>query len=88
MEERADHGRLYSHIKHIEMKNAIADIKAQEGSLNQHKDTVSQVNDILKAQTSSFQEDAEAFQIDETFGLPYGIGYDSVIKAKADIVNN
>ena len=28
MEERADHGRLYSHIRHVEMKNAIADIKA------------------------------------------------------------
>ena len=33
MEERSRTGRLLSHIKHVEMKNFIRDVKIQEGSL-------------------------------------------------------
>jgi hypothetical protein len=33
MEERNRTGRLLSHIRHVEMKNFIRDVKVQEGSL-------------------------------------------------------
>ena len=88
MAERASHGRLWAHIKHIEMKNAIRDIKRQEGSLEEEKDRVAQVNEILKESKSLGGNPEYPSKIEDEFYLPYGLRYDDVIKKKADLVND
>lgn len=69
------------------MKNFIRDVKIKEGSLKK-QDYMSeneQIQDIMKSEkeTNSFKAN-----IDEEFNLPYGFGFDYIIKEKGELINN
>ena len=83
-QERARTGRLYSHLKLIEMKNFIRDIRRTEGSLKEEaKSTEDQVLDILRTgaarSSSNAQVDNSEVKIEDEFKLPYGLGFDDII---------
>lgn len=48
MKEKAQTGRLYSHIKHIEMRNNIRKIRKQEGTLEEDLTFEEKVHEIMK----------------------------------------
>jgi hypothetical protein len=87
MEERSRTGRLLAHIKQVEMKNLITDVKSNEGTLKQDANFTQedQVNEILN--NSKTSNDLKV-KVDDEFNLPYGFGFDDVIKEKADMINN
>jgi hypothetical protein len=87
MAERSRTGRLLSHMKHVEMKNFIRDVKIKEGSLkkSEYMSEMEQVQDLMKN-----EKKANLFKanIDEEFNLPYGFGFDYIIKEKGDLITN
>ena len=80
--EKAGVGRLYAHIKHNEMKNLIRDIKKQEGSLKD--EAVSTDKKVERIMRESKEAHFGYVKIDEEFALPYDLGFDNIIKERAD----
>lgn len=74
-------------MKHVEMKNFIRDVKIKEGSLkkSEYMSEMEQVQDLMKN-----EKKANLFKanIDEEFNLPYGFGFDYIIKEKGDLITN
>ena len=86
IEERTRTGRLWAHLKHIEMKNHVRDIRTQEGTIvEEEKSYDEKLVDVLKDQKS---ETGQSIKIEEEFNLPYGFGFDDIIKEKVDLINN
>ena len=59
MEEKSRTGRLLAHIKHVEMKNYIKDIKTKEGTLkfDENYTQEDEVTEIIKnSKTSNDQK--------------------------------
>ena len=69
-------GRLYAHVKPEEMKQSVQFIADKEKEGSQQKPS-------NRGQGIYF----DSFDVDYTFKLPYGVGYDKVIKKKTDFIN-
>ena len=69
------------------MKNFIRDVKVQEGSLKKadYMSEGEQIQDIMKNEKESNLFKAN---VDEEFNLPYGFGFDYIIKEKGELINN
>jgi hypothetical protein len=75
-ELRFGHGRTHAHFKLEQLKSDVSEIKAQES--------------VQQAELVAAQRGIEApdVQIDDQFLLPYGAGYDHIIKAKAELIDS
>lgn len=89
MREKAQTGRLWAHLKHIEMKNFIRRIKAQEGSLNDENKTISEkVQEIMLEGRKKGAFGGSDIRVEDDFKLPFGFGFDEIIQQRADLVNS
>ena len=73
-------GRLYSHFKQEEMKQHVQEINDKENDIHSK----------LQYEKNLYKDrgmEAPDIEIDDEFKLPYGMGYDHVIKKKTDMVN-
>ena len=86
MAERAETGRLLSHLAHIDMRNHIRDIREQEGTLKD--DGLSEAARLTKLLSSQREEVDVNVKVDQEFNLPYGFGFDYIIKEKADLMGD
>ena len=79
-------GRIFAHLKQIELREFIKTVRKNEGTLKEEEKTEDQkVTDLVRNMESSRID----LDVDPDFGLPYGMGYDQIIKEKADVfVNN
>ena len=85
MQEKAEHGRLWAHIKHIEMRNHIKKIRKQEGTFKEELSEEAQLQEIMKGEKIKM---SQSFNIDQELHLPYGFGFDLIIKEKNDLISN
>ena len=83
--ERSSVGRLYAHLKHNDMKNFIRGIKKKEGSLKEEEESVEKKAERIMIETK--QAYFDDIKIDDEFHLPYDLGFDHVIKERADQIN-
>lgn len=77
-----------AHVKHIDMRNHIRHIRDQEGTLPENAHLVdeeaSRVKELLKSEKGQL---FPPVTVDGDLNLPYGFGFDKVIKEKKDRVN-
>ena len=74
-------GRLYTHLRQEELKNAVQEITDKENVLT---------NSRRELDASEIKEKGfwlKHYEYDDQFKLPYGLGYDAVIKKKTDGVD-
>ena len=82
--ERFMTGRLYSHLRHEELKQAVHEIHAKE------KDDATASADMSLSDPNLVREKGvwvDRLEYDDQFKLPYGAGYDHVIKKRTDNVD-
>lgn len=70
-------GRLFTHFKHEELKKQVQQIHDKEHETKKAKKTT-----IVQERFNN-----DMFEIDDSFKLPYGLGFDHVIKKKTDLIN-
>lgn len=77
-----------AHVKQIDMRNSIYHIREQEGTLpddaKRTDDDTTRVADILKSEKG---QRYPPVQIDDDLNMPYGFGFDGIIKDKKDQAN-
>lgn len=81
LKANANIGRFYAHVKHEEMKHTVESIhkkEESEASKGRGRKSLSQSDGYA----------APDFEVEDQFKLPYGLGFDNVIKKKADLVNS
>ena len=76
-------GRLFAHLRQEELRQAVQDIHEKETSTSSQEaaDTLS---------SSAIKEKGvwvDHFDYDDQFKLPYGVGYDHVIKKRTDMID-
>lgn len=74
-EARFYKGRIEGHFKLEQLRKEVAAVRAEE-KLNTNKKV--KIKEGIRAPD---------VQIDDMFQLPYGAGYDHIIKAKAEVIN-
>lgn len=72
-------GRLFAHLRQEELKQAVQEIHNKEGDA---ADTDS--SKVLIKENGVW---VDRFDYDDQFKLPYGVGYDAIIKKRADMVD-
>jgi hypothetical protein len=78
---------MYSHIKLIDIRNKVRQIKRQEGTWKKEHDSIEdEVNHILRESTK--KKASGDMRVNDDFMLPYNVGFDHIIKEKADHVSN
>jgi len=77
-------GRLYTHLRHEELKQAMQDIKDKESGLTTEDKQPLTAEDNEAGGGRLVYEQVE---YDDTYKLPYGFGYDDYIKKKTDLIN-
>lgn len=82
--ERAMTGRLFAHFRLNDLRKYIRDIKIQEGTVKDKTDEHEEMIQLLRRSTYVSKD----IDIDPQFGLPYGFGYDDIIKEKTDLIKN
>lgn len=82
LRERYHYGRLYAHMRQIEMKDNVQSIRNKELGIDEDTKPLNAYN-IKTEKGISF----ELPEVEDTFKLPYGVGYDHVIKEKTDLLN-
>jgi len=70
-------GRIHTHLKLEQLKEDVANIRDNE-SVQKSQDTFQGKRGII----------APDVQIDDQFLLPYGAGYDHIIKQKAELIDS
>lgn len=88
--EKSKLGRLMAHVKQIEMRNHIKDVRTLEGTVPEGaQETVDgereKVIEILKSEKKA---QIPPIKIESEFSLPYGFGFDHIIKEKIDSIND
>jgi hypothetical protein len=68
-------GRLFAHLRHEELKSAVAEIHSKETSTTAGQEVKEKGVWV------------EQHDIDDQFKLPYGFGYDAIIKKRTDVVD-
>lgn len=87
--ERAATGRMYAHFKHIEMRNKIMHIRKQEGTYKEQLLTLEeQVERIIKGTDKGEDCGGTEINVNDDFMMPFGFGFDHIIKERSDYVNN
>jgi hypothetical protein len=71
-------GRLYAHLRHDELRRAVKDIQSKEGRWA--AETSLNKEGLIKEKGVT----VENYEFDDLFKLPYGVGYDAVIKKRID----
>lgn len=86
LKERFITGRLYAHLKHEELKAQVQQIHDKENAISSSGLENLKASELtkLKGEKGVFFEKME---YDDTYKLPYGVGYDHVIKKKTDLIN-
>ena len=69
-------GRLHSHLAVENMRKDVQTIKMKESQQGEEKMSQKQIN-----------LGAASYEVDDSFQLPYGVGFDHVIKKKAELIN-
>jgi hypothetical protein len=71
----------------MEMRDHIKEARTQEGKYDPEEDLdpADKAKAILKAEQAS---ELPTVKIDDEFKLPYGFGYDQIIKERADLIND
>lgn len=69
-------GRLYAHFKHEQMKSQVQLISDKENT-----------PEVRKHSKKGLGVWANASEVEDTYKLPYGVGYDDLIKEKTDFMN-
>ena len=72
-------GRLFAHLRNEELKQAVQNIKDKEAG-----------GAAQEGNTGSLAERGvwmERLEYDDQFKLPYGVGYDKLIKKRTDMVD-
>lgn len=72
-------GRLFAHLRNEELKQAVQNIKDKESG-----------GSVEEGTTGTLQERGvwmEKLEFDDQFKLPYGVGYDKLIKKRTDMVD-
>lgn len=77
--DRVYQGRMYSHIKLNDMRNKVQQIRDNETLFDKQ---------IRKTRSTREGLTAPSFDIDDTFDLPVGTQFDTIIKEKAEQINN
>lgn len=77
-EQRFARGRLFSHYKLEEIRADVKHIKSKE------RETATKKELALKRQRGVVVPD---YEIDDQFQLPYGLGFDHIIKKKAELID-
>lgn len=76
-------GRLFAHLRQEELKQAVQEIH--------DKETSSSSADAADTLSSSMIKEkgvwVEKFEYDDQFKLPYGVGYDHIIKKRTDNID-
>jgi hypothetical protein len=82
--ERFMTGRLYAHLRHDELRKAVQEIQDKEKDASQQsaEQTINDPN-LIKEKGIWL----EKFEYDDQFKLPYGVGYDAVIKKRTDMID-
>ena len=73
-------GRLFAHLRQEELRQAVQDINDKETS-------VSAGADLSTTQIKEKGVWVDHFEYDDQFKLPYGVGYDHVIKKRTDMID-
>lgn len=76
---RSQTGRKLAHLRHIELKDAVQNIRNLETGVGSSKR-----QKVIKASKGIT---AELPELEETYKLPFGLGFDDYIKAKTDKLN-
>ena len=86
-QERSRVGRLFAHFKLLEMRRHIKEARTKEGKYNpdDELDPADRAKALLNAEKTSA---TPTVKIDDELNLPYGFGYDQIIKERADLVND
>lgn len=77
--ERFLTGRLFAHLRQEELKQAVQEIHEKEGDAAE--------TDSSKVLIKEKGVWVDRFEYDDQFKLPYGVGYDTIIKKRADMVD-
>ena len=85
-DERQRAGRLWAHFKHIEMRDQVKSMRANEGTLRE--ESVDEAEVLQQVMKEAKQDTMQEVKIEDEFNLPYGFGFDYVIKEKMDLINN
>lgn len=73
-------GRLYAHIRHDELRRAVGEIQDKEKDAG--SDQAAAIGTIKERGIWM-----DTYEYDDQFKLPYGIGYDKVVKKRTDMVD-
>jgi hypothetical protein len=80
--ERFMTGRLFAHLRNEELKQAVQEIH--------DKEAIASESDAASVDASAFKEKGvwvDRFEFDDQFKLPYGVGFDNIIKKKTDMID-
>ena len=75
-------GRLFAHLRQDELRSAVQEIH--------DKETGGAASEDAAFSTTQIKEKGvwvERFEYDDQFKLPYGVGFDNIIKKKADMID-
>lgn len=75
-------GRLFAHLRQEELRAAVQEINEKETGGAASAAAVSDASMIKERGVW-----VDRFEYDDQFKLPYGIGYDTIIKKKADMID-
>lgn len=76
-------GRLFAHLRQEELRSAVQEIHNKETGASE--DAASATSDASLIKEKGVWVDR--FEYDDQFKLPYGVGFDSIIKKKADMID-
>ena len=76
-------GRLFAHIRQDELRSAVQEIHDKESGVD--GDAAASVTDASVIKEKGVRVDK--FEYDDQFKLPYGVGFDHVIKKRADLID-
>ena len=87
--EKSKLGRLMAHVKHIEMRNNIKEVRTLEGTLPEeaHETAGGENEKVIEILKSEKKSKFPPIKVEPEFNLPYGFGFDHIIKEKIDSIN-
>ena len=86
-QEKSRVGRLYQHFHLIQMRKDIKLARTYEGKYDPEAglDPSDKAKAILRGEKKDALPDVK---IEDNFNLPFGFGYDNIIKERADMIND
>lgn len=78
-------GRLFAHLRKEELRSAVQEIHDKETSGASSQDAAFATTDSTAIKEKGVWVDR--FEYDDQFKLPYGVGFDHIIKKRADMID-